>query len=159
MTFPRALARLHRRFSAFPLRLAGRGGALADLEHVGRVSGTVRHTPLRAFLVGDSVLVGANFGSESDWVKNIRAAGTCRMRLGDELLDLGEPRVLPVREGIRGMPWWFGLGLRFVVRTKECVELPVLNRTPATEPKGPARGTATGAARRRRRAAPPPGPR
>jgi len=70
------------------LRLAGHL-AFADLEHVGRKSGTVRHTPVRAFRSGDTVIVGLNFGRQSDWYQNIKAAGTCRMRLGGEQLTLG----------------------------------------------------------------------
>ena len=126
MTFHRVLGRVHQRYlNATALRRAGRG-SLADLEHIGRRSGTLRHTPLRAFRTADSVVVGINFGSRSDWLLNIRAAGHCRMRLGDQLLELGVPTVVPVREGVRGMPWWFGLGLRYLVRTRECVVLPVL---------------------------------
>ena len=133
MTFHRGLALLHAgRLNRVALRLAGRG-SLADLEHVGRRSGAIRHTPLRAFRTHDSVVVGLNFGRASDWLKNIEAAGGCRLRLRGELLDLGAPRVVPVREGVRDMPRWFGLGLRFVVRTKECVVLPVLRSSRAPE--------------------------
>jgi hypothetical protein len=47
------------------------------------------------------------------------------MRLGGELLELGSPRIVPVGEGVRGMPWFFGFVIRCVVRTAEVVELPV----------------------------------
>jgi deazaflavin-dependent oxidoreductase (nitroreductase family) len=129
MTFPRALRRLVRRDNSIALRFVGHG-ALADLEHVGRRSGTVRHTPLRAFRTRDKVVIGLNFGRESDWLKNVQAAGGCRMRLGDQHLELGAPRIVPVKDGIQGMPRLFGLGLRYVVRTKECVELPITRRAP-----------------------------
>jgi deazaflavin-dependent oxidoreductase (nitroreductase family) len=128
--FPRVLGRsLRGRGNAAALHLVGRA-AFADLEHVGRRSGAVRHTPLRAFRVGDRVVIGLNFGRESDWLKNVQAAGSCRMRLGKELLELGMPRVVPVRQGIEGMPWLFGVALRYLVRTVDCVELPVLTSTP-----------------------------
>jgi len=91
----------------------------------------VRHTPLRAFRKRDKVVIGVNFGRESDWLKNIQAAGACRMRLGGERLELGAPRVVPVIEGVRGMPWLFGVVLRYVIRTVDCVELPVVHSTPA----------------------------
>ena len=126
MTFPRSVSRFaHGRLNAVALRLAGRA-ALADLEHLGRCSGVVRHTPVRAFRRGDLVVVGANFGRESDWVKNVLAAGGCRMRLGEQQLQLGDPRLVPLRQGARGIPRWFGLGLRYVVRTVDCVELTVV---------------------------------
>ena len=136
MPFPRVLSRCTRgRVNQLTLRLAGHL-AFADLEHIGRVSRTVRHTPLRAFRGDDTVVIGINFGRESDWLKNIRAAGRCRMRLGGEQLELGAPRIVPVEQGVRGMPWLFGTVLRYVVRTAECVELPVLASTPAGRPPG-----------------------
>jgi deazaflavin-dependent oxidoreductase (nitroreductase family) len=127
VTLHRALTGVHTRYiNKVAARLAGRRGSLADLEHVGRTSGVVRHTPLRAFRTGDTVVIGLNFGRESDWLKNIAAAGGCRMRLGGEILELGAPRVVPIQEGAPGMPRWFGLGLRYLVRTTDCVQLPVL---------------------------------
>jgi deazaflavin-dependent oxidoreductase (nitroreductase family) len=135
MPFPRALTRqLRGRAGRVALRFAGHI-ALADLEHVGRSSGVVRHTPLRAFRSHDQVVVGLNFGRESDWWKNIQAAGGCRMRLGPDVLDLGAPRLVPVAEGMAGMPRLFGLALRYVVRTADCVVMPVLASTPADDRK------------------------
>ena len=62
MTFPRALARYtHGAVNNMTLHLAGHT-AFADVEHVGRKSGIVRHTPVRAFRVGDTVIIGLNFG-------------------------------------------------------------------------------------------------
>ena len=81
MTWPRRFSRLTRgRLDRLALRLAGRAW-FADVEHVGRRSGIIGHTPVRAFRVGDTVVIGANFGAESDWVKNIRTAGGCRIRV------------------------------------------------------------------------------
>jgi deazaflavin-dependent oxidoreductase (nitroreductase family) len=108
------------------LRLAGHA-AFADLEHVGRTSGTVRHTPVRAFRIGDTVVIGLNFGRQSDWYRNIEAAGTCRLRLRGEQLTLGAPTLVPVGQGVRGMPWPFRFALRHVVHTAECVQLPILH--------------------------------
>ena len=64
MTFPRALARYtHGAVNNMTLHLAGHT-AFADVEHVGRKSGIVRHTPVRAFRVGDTVIIGLNFGRQ-----------------------------------------------------------------------------------------------
>ena len=134
MTFPRALARYTRgAVNRVTLRLAGHL-AFADLEHVGRKSGTVRHTPVRAFRSGDTVIVGLNFGRQSDWYQNIKAAGTCRMRLGGEQLTLGTPALVPAAQGVTDLPWLFRFALRHVVHTAECVQLPILqaSRTPVT---------------------------
>jgi deazaflavin-dependent oxidoreductase (nitroreductase family) len=117
------------RVNRMMLRFAGRA-AFADLEHVGRRSGTVRHTPVRAFLVDDTVVVGLHFGPESDWFKNIRRAGGCRMRLGKEHLILGVPRLVPVEQGTRDIPRLFRFGLRHLAHTEECVVLPIVARNP-----------------------------
>jgi deazaflavin-dependent oxidoreductase (nitroreductase family) len=108
------------------LHLAGHA-AFADLEHLGRKSGTLRHTPVRAFRTGDTVVIGLNFGRQSDWYRNIKAAGTCRLRLRGEQLTLGAPALVPVEQGVRGMPWPFRFALRHVVHTTECVQLPILH--------------------------------
>ena len=130
MPFSRKLTAMTRgRVNRTMLRFAGHA-AFADLEHVGRRSGTVRHTPVRAFLVGDQVVVGVNFGHESDWLKNITRAGACRMRLGREWLTLGAPHLVPVEQGTKDIPWLFRFGLRHLAHTKECVVLPVVERLP-----------------------------
>jgi deazaflavin-dependent oxidoreductase (nitroreductase family) len=108
------------------LHLAGHA-AFADLEHVGRMSGTLRHTPVRAFRTGDTVVIGLNFGRQSDWYRNIKAAGTCRLRLRDEQLTLGTPALVPVEQGVKAMPWPFRFALRHMVHTTECVQLPILH--------------------------------
>ena len=134
MTFPRSLARcMHGPVNKVTLHLAGHA-AFADLEHVGRRSGTVRHTPVRAFRAGDTVTIGLNFGPQSDWYQNITAAGTCRIRLRGGQFTLGAPVLVPAAQATRDMPWLFGFALRHVVRTAECVQLPVLN--PAAAPAG-----------------------
>ncbi len=132
MPFSRKLTAVTRgRMNRTMLRIAGHA-AFADLEHVGRRSGTVRHTPVRAFLVGDRVVVGLNFGRESDWFKNVTRAGACRMRLGREHLTLGAPHLVPVEQGTRDIPWLFRFGLRHLAHTKECVVMPVVQRRPVS---------------------------
>jgi deazaflavin-dependent oxidoreductase (nitroreductase family) len=91
----------------------------------------VRHTPVRAFRAGDTVIIGLNFGRQSDWYQNIKAAGTCRMRLGGEQLTLGAPALEPASQAARDMPWLFSLALRHVVHTAECVRLPIVHSSPA----------------------------
>ena len=134
MTFPRALARCTRgAVNRVTLRLAGHL-AFADLEHAGRKSGTVRHTPVRAFRSGNTVIIGLNFGRQSDWYQNIKAAGTCRMRLGGEQLTLGAPALVPAAQGVTDLPWLFRFALRHVVHTAGYVQLPIVqtSRTPVT---------------------------
>jgi deazaflavin-dependent oxidoreductase (nitroreductase family) len=131
MSFPRFLTGIPAEYiNKLALRMVGHT-AIAELEHVGRRTGRVHHTPVRAFRTQDKVVIGLNFGRESDWMKNIEAAQRCRMRLGAGVMELAEPRIVPIEEGVKGMPKLFGFGLRYVVRTRECLELSVVSSLPA----------------------------
>jgi deazaflavin-dependent oxidoreductase (nitroreductase family) len=130
MPFPRILTRgVRGPVNRMMLHVAGHA-AFADLEHIGRRSGRVYHTPVRAFQVGDTVVIGLNFGPRSDWFKNMTNAGSARMRLGDEYLNLGVPRIVPAEIGTREIPPLFRFGLRYVARTKDCVVLPIMSSQP-----------------------------
>ena len=89
---------------------------------------------MRAFRVHNNVVIGLNFGREVDWLKNIQAAGGCRVRLGGELLELGAPRVVSVAHGVQGTPWIFRFAVTYLVRTAECVELPIIASRPVLRP-------------------------
>ena len=130
MPFPRVLAPVHTRFINKVALLFAGFTSVADLEHTGRRTGRTHHTPVRAYRSGDLVVIGLNFGRESDWLKNIRAAQGCRMRLGNVLLELAQPELVPVRQGMRHMPRVVGLVLRYVIRTRDCLQLSVVGSVP-----------------------------
>jgi len=93
------------------------------------------------------VIIGLNFGRQSDWYQNITAAGTCGIRLGGEQLTLGAPALVPAGQATRVIPWLFSFTLRHVVQTAECVQLPILQSSlPGHPPLAllPARGPGAG---------------
>ena len=47
----------------------------AVVEHVGRRSGTVRHSPVNLFRHGDRYVIALTYGADSQWVRNVMAAG------------------------------------------------------------------------------------
>ena len=51
-------------------------------------------TPLDAHEVDDGYAFILMYGSESDWVKNVRVADAARLRLGDETVSLHSPRIV-----------------------------------------------------------------
>jgi deazaflavin-dependent oxidoreductase (nitroreductase family) len=53
----------------------------AQIHHVGRRSGKPYVTPAGARLVGDTFVIPLTFGNQSDWSRNVRAAGGCSIRL------------------------------------------------------------------------------
>ena len=127
MPIPRAITRFNLRvLNPMTLRLAGRG-SMVDLEHVGRRSGTVRHTPLMAFRRGDVVTIALTYGPDVEWLKNIRAAGRCRMRIGDGIVHLGAPRPVPPEVALPQISQPQRTLLRWPIRCHDYVELPVLD--------------------------------
>jgi deazaflavin-dependent oxidoreductase (nitroreductase family) len=65
------------------MTLAGRRhvSMAAQVRHVGRKSGRPYVTPVGARLAGDTFVIPLTFGNQSDWSRNVRAAGGCVIRL------------------------------------------------------------------------------
>ena len=65
------------------MNLAGRRHfrMAAQVHHVGRRSGKSYVTPAGARLAGDTFVIPLTFGNQSDWSRNVRAAGGCSIRL------------------------------------------------------------------------------
>ncbi len=126
MPIPQRITSFNRRFlNPLTLHLAGHG-SMVELEHVGRTSGRTFRTPLMAFREGDIVTVALTYGPDVQWLKNITAAGGCRMRLRGQWLSLGAPRRLDPAEGLARVPNPQRLLLRTVIRCRDYVALPVL---------------------------------
>lgn len=91
MPMPRWLAKVNRRvFNPIEIRR----GVRPVLIHVGRSSGTVYRTPLDAHPIDGGYVFIPNYGPRSDWVRNILAAGSARLRLGDDELALTSPEMV-----------------------------------------------------------------
>jgi deazaflavin-dependent oxidoreductase (nitroreductase family) len=69
-------------------------GVSPVLTHVGRASGRTFQTPLDAHPVDDGYIFILVYGSGSDWVKNIMAAGNASLRVKGEEIPLTSPRVI-----------------------------------------------------------------
>lgn len=91
MPLPKWLARLNKRtFNKVELKR----GVRPVLSHVGRSSGKTYRTPLDAHPVDGGYIFIINYGAGSDWVQNILAAGTARLTVGGEVIELDSPRVV-----------------------------------------------------------------
>jgi hypothetical protein len=94
-------------------------GELAVIEHVGRRSGTIRHTLVHPEAVSDGVRILVPVGVESQWARNVIAAGHCRMQLGESVIELDEPllvepsEVADIPAPVRALYGW--LGFRYLV--------------------------------------------
>jgi deazaflavin-dependent oxidoreductase (nitroreductase family) len=60
-------------------RLADRLPGFGILKHVGRKSGRIYRTPVNVFRVPEGFLIALTYGRESEWVRNVIAAGGCQL--------------------------------------------------------------------------------
>jgi hypothetical protein len=85
--------------------VGGRRSPWAMIEHVGRVSGTVRRTPILPRVTDATVYVPLPYGDDVQWAQNVLAAGHCRLQAHERVYDLDEPRVISAR-GNPTLPRW-----------------------------------------------------
>ena len=76
---------------------------LGVLVHRGRTSGRRYQTPVNVFPAGSGYLFALTYGPDTDWVKNVLAAGGCELRTRGRAIQLGSPRLFhdESRSGIR----------------------------------------------------------
>jgi deazaflavin-dependent oxidoreductase (nitroreductase family) len=66
---------------------------LALVVHRGRRSGRTYQTPVNVFGTEDGFIMALTYGPDTEWVKNIQAAGGCELRTRGRTVRVGEPRV------------------------------------------------------------------
>jgi deazaflavin-dependent oxidoreductase (nitroreductase family) len=67
---------------------------LGVVVHRGRSSGKSYQTPVNVFpRPGGRFIIALTYGSGTDWVKNVRAAGGCKLRTGGRQIELTAPRL------------------------------------------------------------------
>lgn len=97
---PRWFAQISKRvFNPVELRR----GARPVLNHVGRSSGATYRTPLDAHPVGGGYMFILVYGSRSDWVRNILAAGHARLTIDSQKSALAAPRLISGQEAWRAI--------------------------------------------------------
>ncbi len=96
----------NRMASRFVARLPGFG----VVTNVGRKSGRPYRTPVNVFRQPDGFLIALTYGRDSGWVKNVIAAGGCKLETRDALYELDAPIV--VHDPSRGR---FPLAVRIVL--------------------------------------------
>ena len=81
------------------------------LTHVGRKSGKVYRTPINVFRASNDFIIALTYSSQSEWVKNVLAAGGCELKTRGKKYQLSTPNV--VRDPTRRR---FPIPLRVVLR-------------------------------------------
>jgi deazaflavin-dependent oxidoreductase (nitroreductase family) len=105
MPLPAWLGRFNRRVTNPLLRpVAGRLPLFGVVVHRGRHSGRTYRTPVNVFPSGDQVVIALTYGPDVDWVKNVLAAGRCRLIHSGRSVDLVRPRMLERPEDAAAVP-------------------------------------------------------
>jgi deazaflavin-dependent oxidoreductase (nitroreductase family) len=97
------------------------------LTHVGRKSGKVYRTPVNVFRASNGFIIALTYSSQSEWVKNVLAAGGCELRTRGKRYELSAPHVVhdPTRRR-------FPIPVRLVLGTVGANEYMELSKSPAT---------------------------
>ena len=64
------------------------------LTHVGRKSGKVYRTPINVFRASNGFIIALTYSSQSEWVKNVLAAGGCELQTRGKKYQLSAPNVM-----------------------------------------------------------------
>src|SRR3954468_2250034 len=95
MPLPKRLARFNRvvtnRVLGPPAR---RLPGFAVVVHVGRRSGRTYRTPVNLFRAGDRYAIALTYGADSQWVRNVLAAGGAEVETRGRVLRLGDPQLV-----------------------------------------------------------------
>jgi deazaflavin-dependent oxidoreductase (nitroreductase family) len=77
-------------------KVAGRRffATVAAIHHTGRRSGKSYVTSVGARVAGDVAIIPLTFGNQSDWVRNVRAAGNCGIRVSGKDYQAVRPQIL-----------------------------------------------------------------
>jgi deazaflavin-dependent oxidoreductase (nitroreductase family) len=95
MPVPRRIARFNKHFTnRLTLRVAGYLPGFALVSHVGRKSGRPYRTPVNAFRTDGGYIIALTYGAQSDWVKNVLAAGSCELQTRGRRVRLFEPIIV-----------------------------------------------------------------
>jgi len=97
------------------------------LTHVGRKSGKVYRTPINVFRAHTGFIIALTYSSQSEWVKNVLAAGGCELKTHGKKYQLSAPTVIhdPTRRR-------FPIPVRVVLRIVGANEYMELSKSPAT---------------------------
>jgi len=94
MPIPKRVARFNTRVTnRVMLRIAGWTPGFAIVTHTGRRSGRVYRTPVNVVRDGDRYVFALTYGADSDWVRNVLAAGRCEVETRRRTLELSDPEL------------------------------------------------------------------
>ncbi len=123
-----------KRYAAFRRKRSGHQHSVtALLTHVGRRSKKTYQTPLGAYPYGDGFVVSLPYGSQTDWCRNVMAAGACKLAWRGQTYQLERPEVISRSQVFQIMPVW----QRFLLQGGGIHEFLWLHKTEISIARGP----------------------
>lgn len=105
MPIPRWVARVNRRMTNhITAPIARYIPGFGVIVHRGRRTHQVYRTPVNVFAAPGGYTVALTYGTGSDWVKNVLAAGECDLQTGGRVEHLAASRVFH-DESLTLVPW------------------------------------------------------
>jgi deazaflavin-dependent oxidoreductase (nitroreductase family) len=112
---PRALARFNRLVTNPVQRVwAGRLPGFVIVEHTGRKTGRRYRTPVNVRRQADGFTVALTYGSQTDWVRNVRAAGGGHVVYRGQRFEVTHPTIETGRDVLAAWPAIARLVLRWL---------------------------------------------
>jgi deazaflavin-dependent oxidoreductase (nitroreductase family) len=111
----RAVRRFNRRFiNPRQMKTAGTPGAYAGvIRHVGRRSGRVYETPVGPFPTEAGFVIALPYGTGSNWVKNVLAAGSATLLTEGQAYEVDRPEIVALDDVVDALPEQERRNLRF----------------------------------------------
>ena len=94
MPLPHSVARFNKKVTnRITGRLATRLPGFGVVVHYGRKTQRQYRTPVNVFQPPGKVVIALTYGPDTDWVRNVLAAGGCMLETGGRTLRLSQPRL------------------------------------------------------------------
>jgi deazaflavin-dependent oxidoreductase (nitroreductase family) len=91
----KSLAAFHRAITnRIAIQFAARLPGFAIVTNIGRKSGKLYRTPVNVFRKPDGFLIALTYGRDSGWVRNVLAAGGCRLETRRVTYQLSAPIIV-----------------------------------------------------------------
>ncbi len=78
--------------------------AYSIVRHVGRNSGRAYENPVSAYPLGDGFVIPVLYGAQSQWVRNVMAAGRFTLRTKGRDYPLERPEIIPSAQALAAYP-------------------------------------------------------
>jgi deazaflavin-dependent oxidoreductase (nitroreductase family) len=104
------------------------------VHHTGRTSGKHYETPVNVFRRDDGFVIALTYGTQSDWVRNVQAAGGCELVTRGRRHRLTDPEI--VHDETRQAASWFARPILKAIGAADFMRL--RRESPIEEPRAQA---------------------